>query len=250
MHRRTTPKTNKFRYRVFYLLKNLDHLETLPQKKWLKINQFGLMSFYPKDHGAKDGTSLKKWAERIGEEHGVEKNTCDVFLLSFPRVLGYVFNPVTFWFYIDKKTQKLRAVLSQVNNTFGETHNYFCETQGFINQDDWMEGKKVFHVSPFLEREGTYRFRFSWQEKKLGIWIDHCDEKGNKILLTSLVGFYENLNEKGLKKCFFQYPLVTFKTIFLIHYQALKLFKNGIRYIRKPLQKKSKTTKVIKMKKN
>jgi DUF1365 family protein len=160
-----------------------------------------------------------------------------------PRIFGYVFNPVSFWYCFDKSAV-LRAVICEVNNTFGETHSYICahEDQREITQDDILTGQKAFHVSPFLEREGNYKFRFALKNNKMGAWIDFFDASYKKKLLTSLNGKFEALNKTNSSKAFWRYPLVTLKAIYLIHWQAVKLFFKGTEYVPKPLQLKNKAT--------
>ena len=160
-----------------------------------------------------------------------------------PRVFGYVFNPVSFWYCFDS-SEKLRAVICEVNNTFGETHSYICahNDQAEIGKDDILEGQKVFYVSPFLEREGHYKFRFSLPNSKMGAWIDFYDDEGRKKLVTALSGNFEDLSLQSCRRAFWIYPLVTLKSISLIHWQALKLLFKRAKYVPKPLQKDMKVT--------
>lgn len=244
MHKRLFPKVNSFTYGVYYLVLPLSGI------KGISYNKFGILSFYDKDHGAKNGSNLDKWIRGVLKKHDLDNITQEVMLISMPRVMGYVFNPVSFWLCLDKK-RNLRAVLCEVNNTFGETHSYLCahEKGETIKSDDWLEAKKLFHVSPFLEREGHYKFRFDLKENKLGIWIDFYNEEGKKQLLTSLVGSLKPLTKSNLQKTFLQHPMVTLKTIFLIHWQALKIISKGIKYIPKPKQLKQKLSKSANIKK-
>jgi hypothetical protein len=270
MHKRLFPRTNSFTYGVYYLALPLSFLTGgLSLREILKCrgtnkfqdnadnffqnlsyNKFGALSFYDKDHGSKDGKNLNKWARKILKRYALNDITHHIMLVSMPRVFGYVFNPVSFWLCFDKK-RKLRAVLCEVNNTFGETHNYLCahEKGDIIKHDDWIEAKKLFHVSPFLKREGHYKFRFSSQGNKLGIWIDFYDSKGKKQLLTSLTGHLKPLTGTSLRRAFWQHPLVTVKTVLLIHWQALKLVGKGIQYIKKPSQLRRKFTRSTYIKK-
>lgn len=231
MHKRLFPKVNSFTYGIYYLALPLSNITGISH------NKFSLLSFYDKDHGAKDGSALDIWVKNILIEHNLGSLTDEVMLITMPRVLGYVFNPVSFWLCLDKEKQ-LRAVLCEVNNTFGETHNYLCtyEDHRIITSDDWLKAKKLFHVSPFLKREGYYKFRFSIKDNQLGIWIDFYNKDHKKQLITSLIGTMQPLNSKNLRKTFRQHPLITLKTIFLIHWQALKIIAKGIKYIPKPLQ--------------
>ena len=206
------------------------------------------MSLHDKDHGAKDGSGGEGWIRSILSAHGFTDEVGEIMLIAMPRVLGYVFNPVSFWLCLDE-TRAIRAVLAEVNNTFGETHSYFCahEDHRVITADDWMLAYKHFHVSPFLERNGEYCFRFSFQENRLGIWIDYYHENGEKQLLTALTGELAPLTRAHLRRVFWRYPLVTLTTIALIHWQAIKLVSKGIRYIAKPnpLSEKFSTTRDI-----
>lgn len=235
MHKRLFPKENGFSYNVYYLALPLDDIEknNIPG---LPINKPGILSFYEKDHGYRDGSSLKKWATELLEQHNIKADNLDILLISMPRVMGYAFNPISLYFCFDKD-KNIKAVISEVNNTFGETHSYICQNpEGFITPDLWMEAEKTFHVSPFLKREGHYHFRFDYRTEKLGFWVDYFDAEGKKELITSLIGNFISLNRNNLLKTFIKHPLVTFKTIFLIHYQAVRLFIKGIKYITKPMQ--------------
>lgn len=164
-------------------------------------------------------------------------------LITMPRVLGYVFNPVSFYLCFDENKQ-LRAVINEVHNTFGEQHSYLCAKKDStaIHSEEWMEAEKLFHVSPFLERIGYYRFRFDIGEEKLGILIDYYDKENNKQLITALTGTLSPLTRKSLAIAFWTHPLVTLKAISLIHWQAIKLVAKGIRYISKPKAKDEKLT--------
>ena len=150
-------------------------------------------------------------------------------------MLGYVFNPVSFWFCLDMQGS-LRAVLSEVCNTFGERHCYlsFHDDRRPIGNDDWLRAEKVFHVSPFMDVVGHYMFRFVYREDKIGAWIDYYDAEG-LMLNTSVVGKRRPLTAHNLLTCFFRYPLVTLKVIGLIHYEAVRLCLKGIRHRTKPL---------------
>jgi len=167
-------------------------------------------------------------------------------LLCHPRILGYVFNPVSFWFCLDEE-EKLIAVLAEVQNTFGEAHSYLVYNLDRSPIDNSQEHfvKKEFHVSPFFERQGNYRFKFDYNHKKIMVLIDYFDQE-KLMLKTSLTAQRNSLNDKNLIKTFFLIPFVTFKVIFLIHYQALKIILKGIKYIKKPAQLFNKITKTFK----
>lgn len=238
MHKRLSPRENAFTYSIYYLAIPLDRIDGLP----LSVDRPGLLSFYRRDHAARDGGDLKEWIQPMLRDHGIAADG-GIMLVAMPRVLGYVFNPVSFWLCLDRDGA-LRAVLCEVNNTFGETHSYLCahpDGRAIIG-DEWLWGEKFFHVSPFLKREGRYRFRFRLAGEALGIWIDHYTESGEQQLLTALTGTLEPMTREGLRRAFWRYPLVTLKSIALIHWQAVKLLAKGIRYIPKPLQQDARIT--------
>lgn len=227
MHKRLLPKVNGFTYGVYYLAQPLH----------ASVERRGVLSFRVKDHGARDGSDLQGWIRTILRDYGLDDITAGIQLIAMPRILGYGFNPVSFWLCVDVENM-LRAVLCEVNNTFGETHSYLCAHADHrpIHAHDWLQAEKLFHVSPFLPREGSYQFRFTRKDESLGIWIDYYNAQGQKQLITSLTGTLEPLTEAALRRVFWRHPLVTLKTIGLIHWQALRLVVKGIRYIPKPVQ--------------
>ncbi len=233
MHKRLFPRLNKFKYNVYYLNLDIAHLNEM----WLPYNKWGLQSFYDKDHGARDGSNLEKWARDILDQHKI-KDVAVIRLIAMPRILGYVFNPVSFWLCLDEDGQ-LRAVIYEVNNTFGERHCYVCahKNSAVIQKDDVLTAQKLFHVSPFLEREGHYEFRIDYSSDKFGVWIDFFDASGAKKLMTALTGDHVDMTKKLLRKAFWRIPFVTVKSIMLIHWQAIKLLSKKIKYIGKPHQK-------------
>lgn len=235
MHGRLFPVRNQFTYKIYYLALPLSTRAQFP----IAHNRFAALSFYDCDHGQCDGSDLNEWAIGILDDHGFDRSHISITLVCMPRVFGYVFNPVSFWLCHDRNND-LKAVLCEVHNTFGERHTYLCmhEDKRPIQSDDVLTGEKLFHVSPFLKREGHYTFRFDIRDEKFGVWIDFFDAQDQKQLVTSLIGSFEPMNEANLRKAFWQHPLVTFKAITLIHWQALKLIAKGIKYISKPKQKR------------
>ncbi len=243
-HKRLRPKVNQFCYKVYYLCVSLSKLDELNSLKLCKYNKPALFSIKDKDHLVDENGTMQGYIKNILKEWQLNNVADgDVVLLTMPRIFGYVFNPVSFWFCLDKQNN-LRAVLAEVNNTFGENHNYICfhDDKRPIEKDDLLESKKLFHVSPFLKTEGNYSFRFAYSDKNIGAWINYHDENG-EMLTTSLVGKRHELNDKSLLACFLRYPLITIKVIFLIHWQALKLVAKGIKYIPKPSPPKNEVSK-------
>lgn len=238
MHKRLFPKVNAFSYRIYYLALPLCAMKDMP----LARNRFAPLSFYDADHGTREnGADLDAWARAILAKFGMTAANGKIMLITMPRVLGYVFNPVSFWMCYDQE-EKLRAVLCEVNNTFGQTHTYLCAhpDQREITRADVLTGEKLFHVSPFLPREGHYTFRFDVTQERCGLWVDYYDARGEKQLITAVTGKMHPMNTGALHKAFWAYPLVTFKAIILIHWQALKLLGKGIKYIPKPEQREEK----------
>jgi hypothetical protein len=234
-HKRITPKVNSFNYNVFYICFDIEKINELTNKIF-SINKFNLFSFYLKDHGKKDGSCLKKWADNFFNQHGIN-NYQRIFLHTHPRVLGYVFNPVSFWFAVDKNDQII-ATICQVNNTFGETHCYLIHHKNgdFIQENQWFTADKEFHVSPFYKTEGQYKFRFIFNEKNIAIWIDY--HLNDKTLLTNVISKKRSsFNVFNLVIAFLTIPFLTFKVILLIHWQAVKIFLKKIKYIPKPIKK-------------
>ena len=233
MHKRLFPRGNRFVYGIYYLAFPLSKMQSMP----MALNRFAPLSFYERDHGDCNGRDLESWARGILENYNITAADGDITLVCMPRVMGYVFNPVSFWLCHDKDNA-IRAVICEVHNTFGEHHSYLCAhpDQKPITSDDVLTGEKLFHVSPFLKREGHYTFRFDINVNAFNAWINFHDGNGDKQLVTSLNGALSPMDARSLRKAFWCYPLVTVKAIILIHWQALKLVLKGIKHIPKPKQ--------------
>lgn len=234
MHARLIPARNAFKYAIYYIALPLSNLAACG----IAQERFGLMSFYNIDHGPCDGSPLLPWAKDILGKYGIEEADGEIVLVCMPRILGYVFNPVSFWLCYDKN-QNIRAVICEVHNTFGERHSYLCarDDRQPITDKDRLTAHKIFHVSPFLKREGHYEFVFDIKDQKFKAWIDYFDGAGSKMLLTSLTGVFLPLSASTMRRAFWRHPLVTLKSIALIHWQAIKIISKGIRYVPKPAQK-------------
>jgi len=245
MHARLFPRKNAFKYGIYYVALPLSRLAALP------LGSKGFVSFSARDHGLCDGTDLQAWARDILARYGLAVADGEIVLVCMPRVMGYVFNPVSFWLCHDR-AGGLRAVLCEVHNTFGERHTYVCarDDRGVLTPEDVLRGEKVFHVSPFLQREGEYNFRFEVDVARFAVWIDYFDGAGQRQLLTALAGRVAPLTAAGLRGLSWRYPLVTMRAVFLIHWQALKLVVKGIKYVPRPLQRQEKTTSTGNLTKN
>jgi|SRR5579885_543777 DUF1365 family protein len=233
MHRRCIAPRYRFAYRLFYLWLDVDRLErTAAGSRWFSYNRFNLLSFYDRDHG--DGHSTPRaFAEGVLARAGLRLAGGRIWLLTLPRVLGYVFNPVSFWFCEDDE-RRLRAVIAEVNNTFGERHCYLLASEDqCLAYPLTMDKAKCFHVSPFLPVSGDYRFRIARPGARLAIAIRH-GQAGQTQLQAALVGERRPFSDAAILKLCLAMPLATLKTIAAIHWQALKLWLRGARYYRKP----------------
>jgi DUF1365 family protein len=232
-HARTRPKRNAFRYSVYYLRIGLAELSRSTGCALFSIDRFNLFSLCTKDYRGGAAT-VADGVRAALKDFGLDEADGDIDLVTLPRILGYAFNPVSFFLCHDRQ-KNLLAVIAAVNNTFGEHHRYVCfhDDHRPIRTDDWLEARKIFHVSPFLAVAGTYRFRFAATGGSLAVWINHHDAEG-LLLSTSLIGRAEELSSERLLSYFFRYPLMTLKVVALIHYQAVRLFLKGMRHYHKP----------------
>jgi DUF1365 family protein len=241
MHSRLRPRHNRFRYPVFFLRFPLSRMDGL-RAPLLGLDRWNLVSVHRRDHGARDGSDLEAWVRTLLRAEGLDRADGEIWLQAFPRVLGYVFNPVSFWLCHDR-AGGLRAVLCEVSNTFGERHNYLLAhpDQRCIEPGDWLSARKVFHVSPFCEVRGSYRFQFVLGGQQSSVRIDYHD--GDRMLLVTAVrGRPVPLTTRALVRAFVVYPWMTLAVIARIHWQALKLWRKGVPFFRKPLPPVHETT--------
>ena len=237
IHKRFKPKTHYFKYSVFSLLIDLSELETLDKKiKFFSFNKFNLISFFEKDHGSRDGSSLIKWVKKNLYENNIQYNNITIKLLCYPRIFGYVFNPLSVFFIYDNN-EKLISILYEVKNTFGEQHTYIFKVENDSKLFQHNCAKK-FHVSPFIEMNCNYFFKILKPGEKISIIIDQY-QINEKILYASQDGNRANFNSKELLKSYLKHPLMTFKIISAIHYEAFKLWTKGVRFIKKRLKIKN-----------
>lgn len=241
-HKRYFPKENSFNYGVYYVCAPYSALKAFSCSIF-SHNRFNLFSHYSKDYGKRDGSNPSTWVDEALLACGAPAAGGEKVLLTMPRVLGYAFNPVSFWFCFDEN-KALKAVLAEVNNTFGETHSYVVahDDAREILATDTFNTQKQFHVSPFMEREGSYEFRFDYKPQSIGVWIDYY-VNGEKKLATSVLGTRQSLDTISLLRAFFSLPMVTLKVVVMIHFQAIKIWLKGMKYIRKPEQQKERISK-------
>jgi hypothetical protein len=235
LHRRLRPTEHAFRYAVYFLAIPLSQVEKL-QRRGFGLNRFNLLGFHFRDHGARDGSHPLAWIRDLLAAEGLAAAADgEVWLQTFPRVLGYVFNPVSFWFCEDREG-RVRAILAEVNNTFGERHAYLLAHPDArpILPADTLTARKAFHVSPFFPVTGGYRFRFHRARNRRLARIDYHDDDGD-LLHTSVSGTAEPLGARTLARAFLGYPWMTLGVIARIHWQALKLWAKRVPFFSKPL---------------
>lgn len=231
-HARFRPFRHQFTYGVYSLLLDLDRLDRLPRP--LTHNRPGLLSFQDKDHGRRDGSPLRPWVEGLLAEQGVSLEGGPIRLFCFPRVLGYTFNPLSIYF-CHGPDQALRAIVYEVKNTFGDQHCYVVPTpDGLSAKGELLHGHaKEFHVSPFFAIDGSYRFRLSPPGDGIAIDIRYGDADGD-LLVATQTGRRVALTTRNLLSAIARHPLVTLKVIAGIHWEALKLWRKGARFHRRP----------------
>lgn len=243
MHTRTRPAHHHFIYPVFCLRIPLRQLATLrTQSHWLfGINRRRLLSFHERDHADKQPHgqgNLIGWLEEQLSAANMTLPTGEIWLQTMPRVLGYVFNPVSFWYMHDQEGG-LRAILAAVNNTFGEHHQYLlsAEDHGPITSDTPLLCRKAFHVSPFCNVSGHYRFRYHGHGNRHLMAIDYFDddEHTQPLIATSISCQYKPATQRHLFMAFCRMPLLTLGVVFRIHWQALQLWLKKTPFYRKPV---------------
>ena len=240
IHKRFKPKVHSFNYSVFSLLIDLSELDLMNNNlRIFSYNKFNIVSFYTKDHGPRDGSSLRKWVIENLQKNNIETEGIQIKLLCYPRIFGYVFNPLSV-FYIYNKNSELISILYEVKNTFGEQHTYIFKTKKNENLIQHI-CKKKFHVSPFIKMDCIYFFRLLKPGNRVSVIIDLQDQEG-KILFASQDGEKSELNNKNLIRSYIKHPLMSFKIIVAIHFEAFKLWSKGIKFIKKKIKIKNNIT--------
>ena len=235
MHKRLRPFGHRFAYRVFTLLLDLDELPELAHRlPFFSHNRWNLFSFHDRDHGARDGSALRPWIESQLAAQGIDLEGGQIQLLCFPRVLGYVFNPLTIWF-CRHRDGSLQAVLYEVRNTCGDKHGYLIPVApGHAPERPLLQAcDKRFYVSPFIGMTARYRFRMREPGDRLSVLIRQAVPEG-ELLIATWTGERRPLTGASLAAAFFRFPLMTFKVIAAIHWQALKLWRKGAPFHRRP----------------
>ena len=235
MHRRLRPRAHQLNYRVFWLLLDLAEIDGLDRRlRLLSRNRFNLLSFHDRDHGDGSGTALRSQIEDFLRHAGVDIGDGPIRLLTMPRVLGYVFNPISLY-YCHQADGRLAAMVYEVTSTFGVRHAYVIpvpsedQAAGLIRQG----AAKALYVSPFMGMEMDYVFRGHAPGQRLDLTIDGLDAEG--VLITAAMsGERRPLQDGQLWAAALALPLMTFKIMAAIHWEALKLWLKGVRLTRQP----------------
>ena len=223
-HRRFKPLRHYFSYKTFSILFDLTELRDLHKQIGIfSFNKFNIFSFYNRDHGSRDGSDLAEWVKKNLKKYNINFNITKIKLLCFPRIFGYVFNPLSVFYCYEGNV--LKVILYEVKNTFNEQHTYVFpvnKSTKIITQ----QCSKKFYVSPFIEMNTFYNFRLTEPGENIRILIKQTD-KAEKVLVACQVGKRQAMSLKQLLINFFTHPLMTFKIIISIHYEALCLWKKG-----------------------
>ena len=240
IHKRFKPKKHFFKYKVFSLFLDLDEINELDEKiPFFSRNKFNILSFFDKDHGYRDGSSIKDWLIEILQKKNISTRSIKIKILCYPRIFGYVFNPLSIFFIYDADSNPI-AILYEVKNTFGEQHTYVFKID-IKNKQISNNCKKKFFVSPFMDLESKYFFKVLIPNERLSVIIDQRDKEG-KLLFASQDGERVKLSSKNLLISYLKHPLMTLKIISAIHYEALKLWIKGIKLVKKNLKIKNNTS--------
>ena len=235
-HTRLRPARHGFAYPSYFLMLPMRHLQAEGAHADLALNRRALLSFYDVDHG--DGRGPEQggalgWITELLAHEGVAHANGEIWLQTFPRVCGYTFKPVSFW-YCHRADGELAAIVAEVHNTFGERHCYLLDAPRYGHT---LQASKVFHVSPFCAVEGQYRFRFMRTvhqgQERVVARVDHDDASG-ALIETSWSGTLQPATRVALRQAFWQYPLMTWGVVLRIHWQAFLLWRKKVPFWRKP----------------
>jgi len=235
MHQRLKPFGHRFTYGVFSLLVDLDQLDVLDRlTPLLSVNRPNLVSFRERDHVERDGETVRMFADRLLEAAGMRQRAARILLLAYPRVCGYVFNPISVYFAYDADG-RLIALIYAVRNTFGQRHTYVAPVEnGDLSKAGVRQTRaKVFHVSPFIGMDARYHFRVLPPGKVVRLRI-HETAAGEPLLAATFAGEGKPLSSLALAACLLKFPLLTWKIMAGIHWQALKIWLKGARFHKSP----------------
>ena len=239
-HTRLRPTRHVFAYPSYFLMLPMRRLQAEAATEGattdLAMNRRAPLSFYDADHGDGRGPAeggALAWITELLQQEGVQQADGEIWLQTFPRVWGYTFKPVSFW-YCHQADGQLAAIVAEVHNTFGERHCYLLDAPRYGHT---LQASKVFHVSPFCNVEGQYRFRFMRTvhqgQERVVARVDHDDDTG-PLIETSWSGSLQPATSMALRQALWRYPLMTWGVVLRIHWQAFLLWRKKVPFWRKP----------------
>ena len=230
-HKRFRPKVHQFAYRVFSMIIDLDEAPTLGARlRWFSHNRWNLLSFHDADHGPRDGTDPRRWLEAAFRGAGLTPPGGPIRIHCFPRVFGFVFNPLSTWFCYDRE-ERLAYILYEVTNTFGKWRSYLLPVKHAEGVEQRIEQgcEKAFYVSPFMSMDAEYKFFLHEPDEALDLAI-HQWERGAPTLTASHKGEAQTFSDRTILRAMTAYPLMTLKVVIAIHWEALNLLRKGVRF--------------------
>ncbi len=250
MHRRRVAPLYRFVYKIFSVLFDIDRLDELARtRKLFSHNRFNLLSFHDKDFARGEVGGLRRWAEETCASQGIALAGGRIRLLAQPRMFGWAFNPVSFW-YCEHADGSLRAVIAEVRNTFGEKHSYLLSSAS-LNENASagqplpygvvLEKDKCFHVSPLFDLVGRYHFTFDAPGARLRVLLNETRE-ALPLIDTAMVGEARPFSDAEMLRQVVRMPVQALKVLFGIHWQALKIWLRGARFHKKPNPPKAEVT--------
>lgn len=234
VHQRFSPRRHRLRYSMFQILFDLDEMTDADSRlRLFSHNRFNLFSFHDCDHGSGEAGPLRAWVERALAAGGIETGGGAIRLLCLPRLLGYVFNPLSIYF-CHHADGRLAAMLYEVNNTFGQRHSYLIPVDRGDPRDVRQSCAKAFHVSPFLGMDMAYDFQIAPPGETISTTVVGRDSDGRPVIRATFSGQRRDLTDRVLLVALVRYPLLTLKVVAAIHWEALKLALKGVRLQRRP----------------
>ncbi len=241
MHHRMKPKRHRFIYRVTSMLVDLEELPALSRRlKLFSLNRFNLFSFHERDHGDGSGRPLIEQVRDTLAQHGMDLGRGPIRLLCYPRLLGYVFNPLSVFYCYDEQDH-LAAILYEVSNTFNQKHNYLIPVTDPAAPQIRQSCEKAFYVSPFISMATRYHFRMQPPKERVAVCIRQTDQDG-AVLHATFTGQRRELSDRSLLRTFFRHPLMTFKVIAGIHWEALQIWRKEVPLQPRPAPPSERTT--------